>query len=119
MAGAVTIDNLASDYQVTRNSSGIIAKATKTISSSSTDFLPADLDNATTHVFWQVNGADINVEFAGGTATTADMLISDGNSAIWSRQMAIDANAIRNASIDATLIVYELQKGAPTTAGRA
>jgi len=82
-------------------------------------FLPATLDNATTHVFWQVLGADINVELAGGTATTSDMKISDGNSTIWSRQMAIDATAIRNGGTDATLIVYELQKASPITAGRS
>ena len=118
MAGAISIDNLASDYQVTRNASGIITKATKTISSSSVDFLPADLDDATTHVFWAVQGADVNVDFAGGTAVTTDMKITDGNSSIWSRQMAIDATAIRNDATDATLIVYELQKGASNTAGR-
>jgi len=120
MPQSISLDNLSSEYQVTRDNTGtIIAKATKTISSSSVAFLPATLNDATTHVFWQVVGADINVELAGGTATTADMKITNGNSTIWSRQMALDTNAIRNDTDDATLIIYELQKASPTTAGRS
>jgi len=114
MSGNAGIDNISSEYKVTRDSDdNIVNRAIKTVSNASVNFLPNTLNAATTHVFWQVITADINVRFDQGAATTSDMFFDKNNSAIWSKQMAFDARAIRNAALDATIIIYELQKGSP------
>ena len=107
-----SVDNIASEYQASQDNTGAkIATHSQTVSSSSVAFLSQALDNATTHVQWQVNGADINVALDGSTAVTTDFKITDGKGNIWSRDMAENTNCIRNDATDATLTVQELQKG--------
>ena len=107
-----SVDNIASEYQATQDNAGAkIASYTQTVSSSSVAFLPQALNDATTHIQWQVNGADINTSLDGTAATTGDFKVTDGKGNIWSRDMAENAFAIRNDTTDATLNIQELQKG--------
>ena len=70
------IDNLDGEYQLTRPTAGtIVARASKTITNASTDFLPATLNTATTHVLWQVLGSDIKVELDGTTASATVVVL--------------------------------------------
>lgn len=119
MSGSIGIDNLDSEYQVTRDNTGtIVSRATQTVAGTSVDFLPGALNDQTTHVLWQVLDADIKVALDGATATAATgVLLEDKASTIWSRSFAESSKAIRAAGTSAIITVYELQKGSPQTTG--
>jgi len=115
MSGNVGIDNLDSEFQITRDKDGaVVIRGNTTVTNASIAFLPRDLNSATTHVLWQVNDADIRVEFDGNDATaTTGVILFDKASTIWSRSLAESAKAFRNDATDAIITVYELQKGSP------
>ena len=111
MAGTTTINNIASEYQVTRDGDGnIVTQTINTVSSSSEAFLGTlTLDAATTNVHWQILDNDIYLRLDGGTVTTSHMTVAAGVSGTWSRNFAETATALRNTA-DSRIIITELQK---------
>jgi hypothetical protein len=84
--------------------------AQKTISSTAVAVLPSALNAGTTHVLVQVNAADVRVTFDGATDPTNSVgfLMPSGSSAYWTKNLAVNAKAIRTASTDAVFEVQEL-----------
>jgi hypothetical protein len=84
------------------------AHAQRTVSSTALLIIDGSLNASTTQVLVQFNGADARVTFDGTNPTaTKGFKYVDGSSAYLSREMAIAAKAIRNASTD---VVVEIQQ---------
>lgn len=81
-----------------------------TVSSTAEAILNFTLAARTTHVLVQFNGADARVTFDGATdpTTTLGFLYTDGSSAYLTRDMAINARAIRSSATDVVLEIQEL-----------
>ena len=81
----------------------------RTISGTAAAIINWTLNANTTHVFVQFTGANARVTLDGTTnpTTTLGFQYPEGSTAYWTRQMAINAKAIRD---DATDVVIEIQE---------
>lgn len=66
---------------------------------------------STTHVWWQVIGADVRLTVDNATDPTSSVgfVAKDGESGIWSLRMFRQTRFLRQASTDAALIIQELR----------
>jgi hypothetical protein len=81
----------------------------RTISSTAANIINWTLNANTTHVFVQFTGANARVTLDGATSPTTSLGFQypDGSTAYWTRQLALNAKAIRD---DATDVVCEIQE---------
>lgn len=81
----------------------------RTISSAAADVVNWTLNDNTSHVMVQFNGANARVTFDGSAPTASKgFLYTDGGTGYWTRQMASKAKAIRTASTDVVIEIQEL-----------
>jgi hypothetical protein len=111
MSGQTTINNISSEYQVTRDSTGTIVNQTiNAVGASSEAFLGTlTLDDATTNVHWQVLDNSVYMRLDGGTVTSVDMTIGATIGGTWSRSFAETATVLQNSGA-ARIVITELQK---------
>ena len=85
------------------------AHTQRTVSSAAVSVVNWTLNDNTTHVMVQFNGASARVTFDGTTPTaTKGFLYTDGGTGYWTRQMASKAKAIRTANTDVIAEIQEL-----------
>jgi hypothetical protein len=68
---------------------------TLSVGGTATNFIVANLNANTSHVYWTLAGADIRLTIDGSTPTTTiGHVFKDGNSGIWSAGWAKNAKVI-------------------------
>lgn len=82
----------------------------RTISGTAAAIINWTLNTNTTHVFVQFTGANARVTLDGTTnpTTTLGFQYPEGSTAYWTRQMALNAKAIRDDSTDVVIEIQEL-----------
>ena len=82
----------------------------RTIGSAAAAIINFTLNANTTHVFVQFTGANARVTLDGSTNPTTSLGFQypDGSTAYWTRQIALNAKAIRDDSTDVVCEIQEL-----------
>jgi hypothetical protein len=64
----------------------------------------------TTHIAWTIENGDVRCTLDGGAPdATTGLLLSDGGSSIWTKEMAEAAKFFRAGSVDAIIQAYQLR----------
>lgn len=110
--GNVSINNSTTALKPSKDNAGVaIADQSLTVAGTSVDMMATAAATGTDYVHWTLTGANAYVTFDGSAAVggTNGHYVSENSSGVWSKEMATDANWIREGATSARLHISEFQ----------